>query len=154
MFREKTSLLKANFMTAWETNFLLAEAAHRGLITGSAQSYYETGVTQAFEYWNTTMPSYYLNSGLTAYGNEDVLKQIITQKWIASVVNGYEGWIEWRRTGYPNLSPATGSLNNGLVPVRMPYPTDEEALNSSNFSIASSNTNGNSVNAKVWWDAN
>jgi hypothetical protein len=31
-FREDTSTLKANFITAWEVQFVLAEAAEKGLI--------------------------------------------------------------------------------------------------------------------------
>jgi len=83
IFRENTGMLDANYMTAWETNFLLA----------------------------------------------DPIEQIITQKWIASVINGYEGWIEWRRTGFPALKNVSASLNNDLIPVRMPYPAEEAALN-------------------------
>ncbi len=36
----------------------------------------------------------------------------------------------------------------------MPYPTDEDALNNANFRVAASATDNNSVNIKVWWDAN
>jgi hypothetical protein len=57
------------------------------------------------------------------------IKQIITQKWIANTINGYEGWIEYRRTGFPVLNDICCSLNNNLIPVRMPYPAEEEALN-------------------------
>lgn len=155
LFREQTSRMSANFMTGWETLFLLAEAAQKGLVSGSAKTYYDDAVQQAFAYWQTAMPANYLSQGNAAFGNIDPLEQIITQKWIASITNGYEGWIEWRRTGFPRfIKPAAGSLNNGVVPVRMPYPTDEEALNATNFNQASANTNGNSVNSRVWWDNN
>ncbi len=153
IFRENTSTLKANFMTAWETQFLLAEAAERGLITATAQQHYDQGVQLAFDYWNTTMPSDYLTTGDASFGinGADVIEQIITQKWIASTINGYESWIEYRRTGFPQLKTVSGSLNNDLIPTRMPYPSDEQALNLSNYSSATA-SNGNSINAKVWWD--
>ena len=153
MFREQTDLLDANFMTAWETNFLLAEAALRGLITtGNAQSYYELGVEQAFAYWNTELPADYLTTGNAAYGMSDPMEQIITQKWLGNLINGCEGWIEYRRTGYPQFKSVAASLNNGLIPVRMPYPTSEEALNKTNYTDASGKTEGNSINYSVWWD--
>lgn len=152
IFRENTGDLKCNFMSAWETQFLLAEAALKGYISGSAQVYYEEGVANAFSYWNVTMPSNYLSSGPASYGNVDPLEQIITQKWIANCINSYEGWLEYSRTGFPNLLPVSASLNGGVYPVRLPYPADETALNFLNFSTASANSNGNSVNAKVWWD--
>lgn len=156
IFRERTGDLDANFMTAWETYFFLAEAAERGLITADAQTLYETGVKLAFEYWQTPLPANYLSAGPAAYGHNgaDKLEQILTQKWLANTVNGYEGWIEYRRTGYPALKTISASLNNNLIPVRMPYPTDEDALNNAYFSKAAAATSNNSVNVRVWWDVN
>lgn len=153
IFRENTSALDANFMTSWETHFLLAEAAERGLITASAQALYETGIMQAFEYWQTPLPDDYLTVS-AGYGinGENPLEQIITQKWIANIINGYEGWIEFRRTGFPQFRTLSASLNNDLIPVRMPYPAEEEALNSANYADAASRTEGNSINVPVWWD--
>ena len=153
IFREDTSTLDANFMTAWETYFCLAEAAHRGLIPADAQALYETGVALAFQYWNTEMPEDYLNgpAAFNAPGTNPI-QQIITQKWIANVINGYEGWVEYRRTGFPEFKPVSASLNDGLIPVRMPYPAEEEALNAENYNQAAANTNGNSINVPVWWN--
>ncbi|MEJ1221516.1 SusD/RagB family nutrient-binding outer membrane lipoprotein [Sediminicola sp. 1XM1-17] len=153
IFRENTGLLDANFMTGWETQFLLAEAAEKGLINANAQQLYERGVTQAFEYWQVPLPSTYLTID-AAYGltGADPLEQIITQKWIANMINGYEGWIEYRRTGFPQLKTISASLNNDLIPVRMPYPAEEEALNNKNYSAAAAATDGNSINVRVWWD--
>jgi hypothetical protein len=156
IFRERTGDLDANFMTAWETQLLLAEAAERGWINTDAKTLYDTGVQLAFEYWLTPMPTAYLTTGAAAYGDNGTnkIQQIITQKWLANIVNGYEGWIEYRRTGFPVLKTIAASLNNNLIPVRMPYPTDEDALNNVNFEAAAATTNGNSVNANVWWDVN
>ncbi len=154
IFREHTGDLDANFLTAWETHFFLAEAAEKGLIAADAAALYETGVQLAFDYWHTELPADYLISGAAAYGSNgaDPLQQIITQKWIANSINGYEGWIEWRRTGFPELKSVQASLNGGFIPVRMPYPTDEAALNAANYATATAE-NGNSINARVWWDA-
>ena len=142
IFREHTGDIDANFMTAWETEFLWAEAA-------------EKGVQLAFEYWGADLPSSYLSSDSAAFGtfNQNKMEQIITQKWIANIINGYEGWIEYRRTGFPSLKTIDASLNNDQIPRRMPYPTDEDALNNANF-IKATSTNGNSINARVWWDIN
>lgn len=152
-FREDTSTLDANFMTAWETSFLLAEAAEKGLITANAETLYNEGVAQAFDYWNTTLPANYLlgNANYNAAGTTP-LAQIITQKWIASIIQGYEGWIEYRRTGFPELKTVSASLNNGLIPVRMPYPAEAATLNQENYSVAEAATNGNSLDVNVWWN--
>ncbi len=152
-FREDTSVLDANFSTAWETTFALAEAAQKGFIATDAQSLYETGVQQAFDYWQTDLPADYL-TGNAAFNTPDStpLEQIITQKWIANIINGYEGWVEYRRTGFPEFMNVQASLNDGLIPVRMPYPSEEEALNADNYQTAFDATDGNSLNVKVWWD--
>ncbi|MFA7275109.1 MAG: SusD/RagB family nutrient-binding outer membrane lipoprotein [Crocinitomicaceae bacterium] len=151
IFRENTGALKCNFMTAWETQFFLAEAAQKGYIAGSAQTFYESGVANAFDFWNVAMPSAYLTVGNAAFSSGDPIEQILTQKWLANTINGYESWIEYRRTGFPQLLPVAASLNGGLYPVRMPYPTDEAALNP-NASNAFAATGGNGFNTKVWWD--
>jgi hypothetical protein len=153
IFREDTSSLDANFLTAWEVQFALAEAAQKGLIVANGQTLYENGVTLAFQYWNTTLPPNYL-TGSAAYNasGSTPIKQILTQKWIANIINGYEGWVEYRRTGFPELKTISASLNNNLIPVRMPYPAEEEALNGQNYNVAATATDNNSINFPVWWD--
>lgn len=153
MFREDSSTLKINYMTAWETYFVLAEAAQKGFISADAKTLYETGVSLAFEYWNTTLPNDYLTNGanFNAAGTTP-LQQIITQKWIANIINGYEGWTEYRRTGFPELQTISASLNNNIIPLRMPYPTDEITLNKENYDQVITSTNDNSINVPVWWN--
>jgi len=152
IFRESTGQIDANFMTAWELHFLIAEAATKGYFFADPKPHYEKAVQLAFEYWGVEMPADYL-TGVAAFGENgnDKLEQIITQKWIANIINGYESWIEYRRTGYPALKAIDASLNNDLIPVRMPYPSEEQALNPVNYNAATS-ASGNDVNLKVWWD--
>ena len=153
LFRENTAQLDANFMTAWETHFILAEAAEKGFISADAESLYNQGVQLAFEYWLTDLPVDYL-TGPAAYNAPGTtpIQQIITQKWIANLINGYEGWIEWRRTGFPEFRAVAASLNDGIIPVRMPYPAEEQALNADTYQAAAAATNDNSLNSPVWWD--
>ncbi|WP_026232206.1 SusD/RagB family nutrient-binding outer membrane lipoprotein [Neolewinella persica] len=152
IFRENTGDHDFNFMTAWETDFLLAEAMLKGYVNANAQESYESGVTKAFDYWLTDMPGNHLTRSSAAWDADNGLEQIITQKWIANIGNAYEGWAEWRRTGFPALKPVQASLNAGLYPVRMPYPSDEQALNFENYQVAAAATEDNSVNVRVWWD--
>lgn len=153
IFRESSDRLSANFMTAAETSFWLAEAAERNLVSAPARTLYEQGITQSFAYWGTTLPAGYLASSRVAYGlnGQNPIEQILTQKWLANINNGYEGWIEYRRTGFPRLKTVAASLNNGLIPKRMPYPATESALNAVQYQIAANNTQNNSINVPVWW---
>jgi len=153
IFRTNTSQLVANFMTSWETHFLLAEAAYKGYITADAKALYETSVSQAYEYWHTNLPDDIFTTGNTSFGENgnDPLQQIIEQKWLANIINGYEGWIEWKRTGYPELKTVTASLNNNIIPVRMPYPSNEVTLNQEQLEKTSGNPS-NDINQRTWWD--
>jgi hypothetical protein len=154
IFRENGAQLKFNYATAWETNFFLAEAAQKGLITANSKTLYDLAVTQGFEYWNVAIPANYLTTGNAFFNplSPDALKQIITQKWIPNNLNGYEAWIEYRRTGFPLLKNVQASRNNNLFPVRMPYPQEEATLNGDNYKVAATATNNNSINTKVWWN--
>ncbi|TGE03734.1 SusD/RagB family nutrient-binding outer membrane lipoprotein [Hymenobacter fodinae] len=153
IFRENSDRLSANYMTAAETSFWLAEAAERNLLSASARTWYEQGITQSFAYWGTALPAGYLSSPRVAYGQngQNPLEQILTQKWLHNLNNGYEGWTEYRRTGFPRLKAVAASLNNGLIPVRLPYPATESALNAAQYQLAAANTQNNSINAPVWW---
>ena len=155
VFRENSGGRPFAFMTAWEVNFLRAEMivrfANQDIV--DPKLYYDLAVEQAFEYWDTPMPANYLTEGPAAYDPDRALEQILTQKWIANAGNSYEAWMDWRRTGIPTqLRPAAASLNDGLIPVRMPYPAEEEALNFNFYRAAAVATDGNSINFPVTWD--
>lgn len=153
IFREGAGRLKGNIMTSWETSFFLAEAAEKGLITADAKQLYEQGIAAAFEHWEVDMPADYLQRPGVQYGiSAEPLEQIATQKWLANIINGYEGWIDYRRTGYPQLRAVAASLNQDRIPVRMPYPPSEQSLNLNNYIEAANATDNNSVNARTWWD--
>ncbi|GHB49525.1 SusD/RagB family nutrient-binding outer membrane lipoprotein [Mongoliitalea lutea] len=152
IFREAAGSMKFPWLTSFELKFLMAEAAHKGFVQLDASVLYQEAVKEAFEYWGVAVPSNYLVHGPASFDSaEDKLELIGTQKWLSMPVNFYEGWIEQRRTGFPLLLPLVASLNDGLMPNRLPYPASEIALNNQNFLVASGNTNGNSINAKVWW---
>lgn len=154
VFRERTGDLDANFLTSWEVRFFLAEAALKGYISAIPGASYNSAVTQAFAYWGMAVPTDYLMTGPAAYDapGTSPLQQISTQKWLANITNGFEGWIDYRRTGFPVLKTVAASLNNNLIPRRMPYPIDEAALNATAYEAAAAKTDGNSINATVWWE--
>lgn len=63
---------------------------------------------------------------------ETHLEQIITQKWLADYPNGFEAWVDLRRTGYPRILPvlnideADGSLVDGDIMRRLPFPGTQD----------------------------
>jgi len=115
-----------------ESLFLQAEAVNDGMITGSAITLYDAGITASFEALGaqttetqavivngvvTTPATYYTpdQSAAIYYAQASVAapteQNIITQKYIS--LNGYgnfEAYNEYRRTGYPAIPR---SLNSG-----------------------------------------
>lgn len=143
------------FLGYTELQFLLAEAAKKGFISGgdaAAQTYYEAGVSSSFEE-NGIAGSYpaYIGQSSVAYSPASALERIALQKWIALYGQGMETWIEWRRTGVPALQPAVESTL-GSVPVRFTYPRIEQSLNGVNYNAAVSSQGADLLSTSVWWD--
>lgn len=137
-------------MTYSEVAFLLAEAAERGLITADAQMHYENGVTAAMEQWGVTLPAGYF-TGDAAYTG-DKLEKIAIQKWLSFYHNTVEAWHDWKRTGRPSFIQAgPGTINNGLVPVRLLYPSIEQSVNQASYTEAAARMGGDNVNTRMWW---
>jgi hypothetical protein len=104
---------------------------------------------------DTTGLAAYLAQPEVAYSGAEALKKIAYQRWLHLYMNGYEAWAEWRRTGYPVLTPAP---NNGNIPIprRQAYPVKEQNINGENYRTAISLQPGLSgkddLNGRVWWD--
>lgn len=140
-----------------ELLFLEAEAASRGWNVGGATAgeLYAQAVTEAMKRVGvdqSAIDAYLAQPAVAWAGGTDGLHQIWLQKWIALFGNGPEAYAEWRRTGYPNLRAGADAFNDGVIPVRLPYPTIEQALNSANLQEAVSRQGGASLNDPVWWD--
>lgn len=168
----------AILMTAAEVWFLRAEAALRGFISGDPEEYYEKGVKTSFSQWGCEGAGEYLESEnvpsaytdpLNADNNiaaasqvspkwggtqEELLEKIITQKWIACYPEGYEGWAEVRRTGYPKLFKIKNNHSNGVITDmvhRLPFPTSihSDALYQQVMTLLGGTDNGGT---RLWWD--
>jgi hypothetical protein len=149
-------------VTAAQTQLLLAEAAQRGWVTSStAESFFNKGVKLHME----QMAIYDANSAVSAssidsyqkanpYNASTALEQINTQYWVASFLNGPEAFANFRRSGFPNLSPNPypGKGIKGTFIRRLTYPTSEISVNSANVKEAITRIGADDLDAKVWWD--
>lgn len=150
------------FVTAAQSQLLLAEARHRGWIpTGTVEDYFESGVTAHMEQLASYDPGSavpagaiqpYLNAN--PFNTATALEQINTQYWIASFLNGPEAWANFRRSGYPELTPnpypgkdITGDFIN-----RLTYPNSEISVNSENLNAAVARMGPDDLDTRVWWD--
>jgi hypothetical protein len=140
-----------------EIAFYLAEAAERGYaVGGSAESYYNSGITSSILHWGGTATdvSDYLAQTSVAYSTATgTWKQKIgTQAWLAYYVRGMEGYTSWRRLDFPilNIAPAIETYDE--IPVRFTYPIREQTLNGASYAAASSAIGGDELTTKIFWD--
>ncbi|MGI9526451.1 MAG: SusD/RagB family nutrient-binding outer membrane lipoprotein [Weeksellaceae bacterium] len=146
---ESPNLSKAWLITSAEVNFLLAEAAERNLIAGSAKEYYEKGVQSSFKQWNVEIPADYLTIQAPYDASTDILYE---QKWLALYHSGIEAWIDWKRTGKPAfIKPGPGAELNE-VPRRLIYPIIEQSINAESYRAAINALGGDDITIRVWWD--
>ncbi len=154
------------FMTAAEAQLLAAEAAVRGWTGGSAADYYNQGVKNAMQQWahyteSAAISDDAVNAYLAAnpFDSGNAMKQIGWQYWMATFLNEYEAYSNYRRTGIPELTPVnyTGNVTNGQIPKRLVYPQSEAGRD--NFEAAKaaqglSSDFSSYMSVPVWWDVN
>lgn len=163
-----------------EMCFNIAEAINQGWAGGNAETWYKNGIFADFGFYgvndgaNTVLflkkggllgdnVSYNLNFSYNDYYNQpavkyagnntDGWKQILTQKYIAFARNsGLEAYYQWRRTGVPAFSAGPGNTDNGSIPQRYQYPTNERSANAANYKAAvQSQYNGSDdIYALMW----
>ena len=146
-------------VSAAEVLLARAEAADRGWTTENASTLFQNGVNASFAQWGLAAPaaSYFTQSGVAftaPSGTGANLKQIATQRYIASYPDGLQGWSEWRRTGFPVLTPAPDAVNTSKqIPRRYTYGQSEYATNATEVKAkAATMPGGDTQDARVWWD--
>lgn len=152
MVRSKTS--PTIFMTYAETLFIKAEARERNWITsGNVVDMLEEAVLASMDFWevsNVDAQNYF--DGLTI--DPDLLETISTQNWLALYMQGITAWSNWRRTGYPILSPGPFTQETNQIPRRRSYNTDEYTLNGDNVRAAVTRQGPDNFDTRIWWDKN
>jgi enamine deaminase RidA (YjgF/YER057c/UK114 family) len=156
---------KTNQIGYQEMCFNIAEAAHRGWITGqNAETWYQNGIKASHAFYgikdgaNTvtfqkpggtlaesvnytvdfSYADYYAQSSVKYSGAGTTgLNQILLQKYLAMYQNsGPEGYYNWRRTGVPTFHVGSGTGNSQRVALRFQYPSAERAVNKTNLEAA------------------
>jgi len=128
------SLLKARLISAAETHFILAEAALKGWSVGAAKTNYDNGVKTSLDAWGVggTFATFVAGPGVAYNGT---IEQVIEQKWVASWTSATEAWMDFRRTGLPELVAGPASPEP-VLPVRFIYSDDETLRNEDNANEA------------------
>jgi hypothetical protein len=143
-------------MTYHELKFIEAEARIRlNPSDPAAQAALQEGVRASIKKITGTATTdaainSFINANAVLNGNfENDLSVIIGQKYIA-MFTSIESWTDYRRTGFPVLTPNEGGDHNqnpgGAIPRRLAYPHNERIYNS-NFPETVPN-----LQDRFWWD--
>ena len=155
-----------------EMNFILAEAAARGLISQDPEKYYKEGIRSSMTFtakytadqyshgriMNDDYIENYIKSEKVKLSSdsEKMIEQIICQKFIAHFLQSpATTFFETRRTGYPKMGVnPLSNMNNpsDKLPLRWLYPSEELDYNSDNVNAAISNQFGGTKDciSKKW----
>ena len=128
-------------MTYVETQFIAAEANLRATSPSqtAANAAYDAAVTASLAKFGVTDATWLTNNTSGVLGDRS-LQNIIEAKYVALFLQA-EGYNDFRRTGWPALSPTAGTA----IPVRYPYATSERLYNTANVPT------GITINSPVWW---
>ena len=149
-------------LTASYTYLNRAEAAALGWTAEDANAMLSEGIVKSYEtlddHFDTDItPSAaayaaarVADAGTVAGGVAQVVGE---EKWVSLFGQAYDAWAEWRRTGFPNLQPATDYFNDGNIPTRYIYPSEEATLNGDNYSsgLTGLSPSEDQNTSKVWW---
>lgn len=149
-----------------QTQLLLADAAIRGYIgggLGQATIHYNNGIRASMDEYTlypNTQPipaanyDSYKNQPAVALTAGTALQKINTQYWVVSLGNPGESFANFRRTGFPALTPnPIGTpLPGGGFARRVPYPNIERSVNAANYNAAVAAMGGDDVTQRVFWD--
>lgn len=146
--------------------FMRAKAAAMGITNENAASHYEEGIRHAMSLWDVSaskIDEYIANSELGSIaGNtqEEQIRKISIQRWLASYTDGFEAWSIVRKSGYPeclangvddNEIYGFGDLTNGVYPQRLRYGTGVFDTNPENAQAAIDEQGPNLQSTKLWW---
>ncbi len=149
------------FQTYAEVQFMLAEANVRWGLGGDAETSYNNGVTAAMQQLSLYSADAAIADADIAdylaanpYDAANAIEQISTQYWIATFLNEYETFSNWRRTGFPVLIPVNfpGNETGGTIPRRLTYTENEASVNAENYQAAIAAQGPDVLTTRVWWD--
>ncbi|TCC95502.1 SusD/RagB family nutrient-binding outer membrane lipoprotein [Pedobacter hiemivivus] len=155
-------------MNCAEVNFILAEAAAKGWIVGSAETYYNKGIYYGINYWlpkwatgvtDAKFTSYITgadidwdnNMALDAPAGRSKMEFIQLQKYYAMFLVDMQQWFEYRRTGHPILPKGSGLANGEVMPARLQYPVISQSANPSGYKNAVAAQGPDEISTQMWW---
>jgi hypothetical protein len=145
-----TGAAPQRMLTYTEYCFIRAEATFRGANPAplaDANAWFQAGITAGMTEAGV-LPVDITTYITTNYPGAPTLQQIMEEKYIALFGVSVEPWTDWRRTGFPVLSPVSNPTSGvGAIPRTLFYPQSEIDLNPNCPGQKST-----SLQDKVFWD--
>ena len=125
-------------MNADEVQFIIAEAAVKGLLSADADQYYRKGITLSMKRWgllDDDINDYLAQSEIALPADEQgKLEKIAEQKWLGLFLVAVEAYLDLRRTGLPAITH-NGNLSTFDFPLRLRYPGEELGQNKEAYDV-------------------
>ena len=126
-----TGTAPIRMLTFAEYNFIRAEAAILGVAGVSADSFFRVGIRASMSQAGISAAAteaYILTNGVLVGTDNQKIKQIIEEKFVANYGVIMESWTDFRRTGFPTIVAPTNAVMP-TVPRSLPYPQSDIDLN-------------------------
>jgi hypothetical protein len=150
-----------------------AEAAERGIISGTPKDLLAQAIEASVDFYGSEVPGAslsgsstqtqnYINAVQDDYDNNGFEQVIGEQRWIAFYMHNVQGWATFRRLDFEGwIGAPSGGVAAGFgsyVPLRVDYPDSEYSLNEENVKSAADRQFGGEDNEtpgrRLWWDVN
>lgn len=136
-------------LTFAESQFILAEFHARNARLTEAQTAFHNGIRANMV--DAGVPTAQIDAYIAArptLTSANAIQQIIEEKYVANYGVPSEPWVDWRRTGFPQLIPLAGAALP-QIPRILPYSELERVTNGANTP-----TRGNQdiIRPNVFWD--
>ncbi len=133
---------KLPLITYVESKFMEAEANINADKAAAATAYNAAVIGHITKVTGAAPSSAYVTANASETSSTITLEKIMNQKYIA-LFTQLEVYNDWRRTGFPTLTKATGATTE--IPRRMPNVLSERLYNSNATLVTD-------ILSPVWWD--
>ena len=136
-------------MTFAEYQFILAEYHARNSRLAESQLAFTAAITASMA--DVGVPAAEVTAYLEsrpALTTANAIQQIIEEKYVANYGVATEPWVDWRRTGFPQLTPVASAAMT-QIPRILPYAELERVTNGKNTPARG---NANIIQPGVFWD--
>jgi hypothetical protein len=140
-----------NWKSFAEAKFMEAEAQLITSGAAAADAAYRAGIRANMQKMRVAEAAIntYINARPNLATVANPLQEIMREKFIANFLK-FEAWADWRRTGFPQLTPVPGAVTSG-IPQRFPWPASELRINAASVQATGIPAGLPGMNTPVWW---